>query len=67
MTRFKGFETKEAAVKHQKEHGGMLCYSGQPNANGRKCSVNKQDYEFAVHCGGLDREKYPYCLQWGNV
>lgn len=59
MTRFLGFETKEKALEYQKEHGGMLCHK-------QKYSRTKRDYEFAVHLGGLNEQKYPYCLQWSE-
>ena len=57
MTRYQGFATKEEALAYQKEHGGRLCHA-------EKYSRTKQDYLFAVHLGGLNQEKYPYCLQW---
>lgn len=63
MTAFRGFKTKEEAVTFKKKHGGYLCY--KYNKNGRK-SPTYRDYMFAVNLGGLDEEKYPYCLQWAN-
>ena len=63
MTLFRGFKTKEEALAFKKKHGGYLCY--MYNKNGRK-STTQRDYLFAVHMGGLDAEKYPYCLQWSN-
>lgn len=63
MTKFKGFKTKEEAKAYQKEHGGYLCY--RYNKNGRK-SPTARDYDFAVYLGGLDADKYPYCLQWAG-
>ncbi len=57
MFKYQGFRTKEQALKYQKEHNGMLCSK-------EKYSRTKQDYEFAVHLGGLDEKKYPYCLIW---
>ena len=63
MTGFRGFKTKEEAQAFKKEHGGYLCY--KYNKNGRK-SPTYRDYMFAVKLGGLDEDKYPYCLQWAN-
>lgn len=63
MTEFRGFKTKEEAKAYQKEHGGYLTY--RYTQSGRK-SPTFRGYEFAVHLGGLDAEKYPYCLQWSN-
>ena len=63
MTEFRGFKTKEEAKAYQKEHGGYLTY--QYTKNGRK-SASHDDYMLAVWFGGLDAEKYPYCLQWSN-
>lgn len=61
MTQFKGFETEEQAKKFKKEHGGMLCT--KYTKTGRK-SASYEDYMFAVRLGGLDENKYPYCVQW---
>ena len=63
MTKFRGFETKEEALKYRKEHGGYLTY--KYTKSGRK-SASYMDYMYAVHLGGLNEEKYPYCLQWSN-
>lgn len=63
MTGFKGFETKEQAKAWVKEHGGYLCWEERtPKRN--QLTVRGQDYMFAVTMGGLNREKYPYCVQW---
>lgn len=61
MTKFQGFATKEEAKKYQKTHGGYLTYAY--TKSGRKSS-SYQEYMFAVKLGGLNEEKYPYCLQW---
>lgn len=61
MVQFQGFKTKEEAKKFQKEHGGMLTYAR--TESGRKSSTYT-DYMFAVKLGGLNEEKYPYCVQW---
>ena len=47
-----------------KEFTGVKGYT-KYNKDGRK-SPTQRDYLFAVHLGGLDAEKYPYCLQWSN-
>ena len=64
MTKFKGFVTKEEALRYKKENGGMLCTKYKKN--GAK-HPTYTDYMFAVKFGGLDENKYPYCLQWGGV
>lgn len=64
MTGFKGFETKEQAKAFQKEHGGILT-TRIPTASGRQ-PASYRDYMFAVCCGGLNQEKYPYCVQWNE-
>ena len=63
MTSFRGFETKEQAEAFKKEHGGLISYKYRKN--GTK-SPSYEDYMFAVHLGGLDEEKYPYCVQWNS-
>lgn len=60
MTRFQGFATKEEAVKHQKKHGGLLC------GKEAKHKYARRDYEIVIMATGLDPEKYPWVLQWGN-
>lgn len=61
MTGFKGFKTKEEALAFKKEHGGYLCY--RYDRCGHR-SPTARDYDFAVYLGGLDAEKYPYCVEW---
>lgn len=61
MVQFKGFETEEQAKKFKKEHGGMI--TTPYKKNGAK-HPSYDEYMFAVHCGGLDQKKYPYCVQW---
>lgn len=63
MTQFKGFETKEEALKFQKVHGGLLCYDKRTPKTNKPTGVGI-DYGYAVHLGGLDAEKFPYCVQW---
>ena len=64
MVKFIGFETKKEAMEYRKNHGGYLTYAY--TATGRK-SHTYNDYMFAVHLGGLNQEKYPYCLQWNMI
>lgn len=65
MTRFQGFKTKDEAVAFQKKHGGLLCYDKRTPKTNRPTGVGI-DYGYAVHLGGLDPEKYPFCLQWNE-
>ena len=66
MTRFMGFKTKEEALAYQKENGGRLCW--EERTPKRKLLTSRgTDYMFAVILGGLDKETYPYCLQWYHV
>ena len=64
MTRFQGFKTKEEAVKFQKQHGGLLTYDKRTKKG--KVTGCGIDYGFAVHLGGLNPDKYPYCVQWNE-
>lgn len=65
MTKFQGFKTLEEAKAYQKQHGGYLCFDKRTKKTNKPtgCGI---DYGYAVHLGGLDPEKYPYCLQWNN-
>lgn len=64
MTQFKGFKTKEEALKFIKENGkGYLCWDKRTPKTNKPTGVGV-DYGYAVHLGGLDAEKYPYCVQW---
>lgn len=65
MTEFKGFETREEAMAYRKKNGGYLCWDRRSKRDGRPIGVGI-DYAYAVHLGGLDPKKYPYCLQWNN-
>ena len=65
MTRFKGFETKEEAKAFIKKNGGMLT-TRILTPSGRKPASYK-DYRLSVIFGGLNEEKYPYCVQWNEV
>lgn len=64
MTGFKCFETKEEAQSFVKKHGGMLT-TRVLTPSGRKPATLK-DYNLAVFVGGLNSEKYPYCVQWNE-
>jgi len=59
MIKFLGFETEEEAVSYQKENGGLLSskYDNNPIS----------EYIMAVDLGGLNSEKYPYCLTWVEI
>ncbi len=61
MIGFKGFKTEAEAKKFQREHGGILTKAF--TSSGRKSSTYR-DYMFAVKLGGLDADKYPFCVQW---
>lgn len=65
MTRFKGFATKKQAQAFIKKRGyGLLTTRVLTKAGRKPASYN--DYQFAVHLGGLDEKKYPYCVQWNE-
>lgn len=64
MVHFKGFETKEEAKKFIKENGGLLT-TRVLTPSGKK-PMSYRDYQDAVTYGGLDSEKYPYCVQWNE-
>jgi len=64
LTHFQGFATKKEATDFQKERGGgLLCYADDGNGKSRY----KDDYNLAVTCGGLNREKFPFCVQWNET
>lgn len=63
MTQFQGFKTKEEAKKFQKEHGGSLCWE-ERTPKKQQLTARGIDYMYAVNLGGLDKDKYPYCVQW---
>jgi hypothetical protein len=65
MTHFQGFENKKDAQEFVKNHGGKLT-TRELTPKGRK-SMTYNDYMQAVYCGGLDKEKYPYCVLWNEV
>lgn len=64
MTQFKGFKTKAEAQAFIKSQGyGCLSYL---KSDTEKRSRYPEDYKCAVAFGGLDKEKYPYCVQWNE-
>lgn len=63
MTQFQGFKTKEQAKKFVKEHGGYLTWE-ERTPKRKKLTERGREYMMAVHLGGLDSSKYPYCVQW---
>ena len=63
MTQFKGFKTKEAAKAFQKKHGGILCWA-ERTPKRKQLTARGIDYYYAVHLGGLDEKRFPYCVQW---
>ena len=63
MTGFKGFATEAEAKEFCKTHGGLL--TKKYTKSGRKSSTYT-DYMYAVHLGGLNEDKYPYCVQWNE-
>lgn len=55
MVQFQGFETLKEAQEFKKSRGGgLLCHAGH----------FADDYKMCVLYGGLNAEKYPYCVQW---
>ena len=58
MTQFKGFETEKEAKEESKENGGMVC--GKES----KTKAKREYYQMAVSFGGLNEDKYPWCVQW---
>lgn len=56
MINFKGFKTKEEAKQFIKTNKrGLLCGKDGPH---------KQDWKDCVTFGGLDKEQYPFAVQW---
>lgn len=65
MVRFKGFKTLEEAKQYKKEHGGYLCWE-ERTPKRKQLTERGKDYMLSVTFGGLDKERYPYCLQWNE-
>lgn len=64
MTGFRGFETKKDAKAFIKLNGrGSLSYESDENGKG----YHQDEYRLAVNAGGLDSEKYPYCVMWNEA
>ena len=63
MTEFLGFATLEEAKKFSKSHGGIITYDKRNKRTGEPTGVGYY-YYCAVVLGGLDKNKYPYCVQW---
>lgn len=66
MTQFKGFETKEEALKFVKQNGGYLTFE-ERTPKRKQLTSRGREYMMAVHFGGLDKVKYPYCVQWNII
>lgn len=64
MIQFKGFETKAEAESFIKSNGGILT-TRVLTPTGRE-PASYHDYKLAVICGGLNEDKYPYCVQWSE-
>lgn len=65
MTGFKGFKTKQEAQKFSREHGGYVCWE-ERTPKLAKLTERGTCYMMAVEYGGLDKAKYPYCVQWNE-
>lgn len=63
MTNFQGFKTKEEAQRFSRKHGGMVCWEERTPKRG-KLTARGEYYMISVVYGGLDKSKYPYCVQW---
>ena len=66
MTKFQGFATKEEARAFSRKHGGIVCWE-ERTPKTQKLTERGIDYMMAVQYGGLDRERYPYCVQWNEI
>ena len=63
MTQFKGFKTKAQAQAFVKKNGGYLTFE-ERTPKRKQLTARGKDYMLAVNFGGLDKDKYPYCVQW---
>ena len=64
MTQFKGFKTFKDAMNFIKnEHGGFLTWE-ERTPKRKLLTARGKAYMQAVEFGGLDKETYPYCVQW---
>lgn len=64
MTEFKGFKTEAEAKAFRKENGGGQIVT-KYTKTGRKSSTHDY-YMQAVIFGGLNEDKYPYCVLWNE-
>lgn len=64
MVAYKGFKTKkEAQAFARQTKNGTVCWE-EYTPKRRLLTARGRDYEFYVKACGLDKEKYPYCVQW---
>ena len=63
MWQVQGFKTYDDAKAFQKEHGGMLCWE-ERTPKRKSLTRRGKEYLLAVGCVGLDKEKYPYLVEW---
>ena len=67
MTYFKGFTTYQEAKDFRNEQGrGAVCWE-ERNKKTRLLTQRGMEYMMAVHYGGLDRQAYPFCVQWNET
>lgn len=62
MTQFLGFETKSKAEEFVKTNGGFLTFE-ERTPKRKQLTHRGLEYMYAVNFGGLDKDKYPYCVQ----
>ena len=63
MTAFQGFKTKEEAKEFARKNGGVVCWE-ERTPKRKELTARGIDYMYAVNLGGLDKDQYPYCVQW---
>lgn len=63
MTQFQGFKTKKEAEEFIKKNGGYLTFE-ERTPKKKSLTGRGKEYMMAVKLGGLDPEKYPFCVQW---
>ena len=63
MTEFRGFETEKDARAFCRQHGGYITWE-ERTPKRRQLTERGRQYRMAVDFGGLNAEKYPYCVQW---
>lgn len=63
MTQFKGFKTEKQAKAFVRKHGGYLTFE-ERTPKRQQLTSRGRDYMMAVNFGGLNKELYPYCVQW---